>query len=58
MSYLNEPLTRADFNRLIELFNRRCGFDVIGIPQEEHYALGRAINALRPIVPNDEPNTP
>lgn len=43
-----EPaFAKADLDYLIELFNRRCNSDVIGIPQEEHYALKRAIEALR-----------
>lgn len=40
-------ISKDDFNHLVELYNRRLKFDVIGVPYEEQVALGRAIAALR-----------
>lgn len=40
-------IEKADFNLLVELFNRRAKSDVIGIPDDEFQALGRAIDLLR-----------
>jgi hypothetical protein len=44
-------VTKDDYNHLVELYNRRSKFDVIGIPQEEHTALGRALDILRERLP-------
>lgn len=40
-------MTKDDYNHLINLYNRRSKFDVIGIPDKEHIALGRALDILR-----------
>lgn len=42
-----ENISKNDFNHLVELYNRRLKFDVIGVPYEEQVALGRAIDILR-----------
>lgn len=47
---------KAAFNALINLHNRRCLHDVIGVPYDELLALRAAIDTLRPFVPTDAKN--
>jgi len=44
-------MSKDDYNHLVELYNRRSKFDVIGIPDEEHRALGKALDILRAMLP-------
>ncbi len=44
---MSDAISKDDFNHLVELYNRRLKFDVIGVPYEEQVALGRAIEQLR-----------
>lgn len=44
-------MTKNDYNHLVELYNRRSKFDVIGVADEEHQALGKALDILRSMLP-------
>ena len=40
-------LSKAEFNHLVDLFNRTCHHDVVGVSYDEHMAIGKVIDLLR-----------
>lgn len=47
ISTQGKTITKVDYNHLVDLYNRRSKFDVIGVQEEEHRALGSALDILR-----------
>jgi hypothetical protein len=50
---MGKTITKDDYNHLVELYNRRSKFDVIGVSAEEHRALGKVLDILHGMLPTD-----